>query len=544
MVDLSGIPKNPGCYLFKDSKGKVIYAGKGKSLDKRVRSYFVGEHDIKTNFLVSHIDSVDYVVTDSEVEALILENNLIKKYKPRYNIDLKDSKRYAYIERTAEEVPRLLIARKREGSGKFYGPFVSGMSRDYVLRALRNIFKLRTCVKLPKKHCMRYEIGLCTAPCEGLISRRDYLERVKAAEMVLKGKTKEIVEILTKRMKGFSIDEDFERALEIREQIKAIKELGEKQKMERDKKYDEDFINWIVDPSVDSHKHQAGQVARVYLILFNARKGILENKQFFEFDWTSNFLEEFLVQFYSDYDVPKEIVLPPLDTNDQTGRVGKIDKGMRDFLKERGGEVVVPKSGEKLKLLELVKKNIRLQVFGGNDRVRELGNKLGLNFSPRIIECFDVSHLSGTNTVASMVLFRDGIADKNSYRRFKIRSVVGNDDYASMREVISRRYRRFAGDGKLAIGYGVEQELPDLIVVDGGKGQLGVAVEVLNELGLKIAVIGIAKREEEVFFPGEAESIRLDKKGDALKLLQEIRDEAHRFAISYQRLLRSKKIRE
>jgi excinuclease ABC subunit C len=513
MMDLKNIPKNPGCYLFKDFNGKVIYVGKAKVLDKRVKSYFAKTHkETKTNVLVSHIADVDFVVTDSEVEALILENNLIKKYTPRYNIDLKDSKRYAFIERTDEEFPRLLVARKREGSGVFYGPFVSGMSRDFVLNALRKIFRIRTCKKLPKKVCMKYEIGLCLGPCEMKISRRYYLENVKNAEMVLKGKTKVVLEILTKRMKRFSVEKDFEKALVLREQIKAILELGERQKMERNKKFDEDFINWIIDGE------------RVYLILFNARKGILENKQFFEFDWTPNFLEEFLVQFYSDYDCPREVVLPV-----------KVDHGMEGFIKEKGGRVIVPRAGEKLKLLELVFKNIEIVVFGDLDKVRDLKEKLGLDKFPKVIESYDVSHLSGTDVVASMVQFRDGKADKNNYRRFKIRGGDVNDDYAAMREVVSRRYKKLKMEGL---------EMPDLIVVDGGKGQLGVAFEVLEKLGLSIPVIGLAKKEEEVFFYGKKDGVWLDKKGKALKLLQEIRDEAHRFAIEYQRLRRLKNLQE
>jgi excinuclease ABC subunit C len=404
---------------------------------------------------------------------------------------------------------------------------------------------------------MRFDIGLCSGPCEGKISKSEYLANVKNAEMVLKGKTKAVIDILDKKMKAFSRDKDFERALEIREQVRAIRDLGEKQKMERNKTYDEDFINWIVDSSdknlsEEEVKNQrfsknpffgetrlpskrsnmtgaakgntmSGKIGdKVYLILFNARKGILENKQFFEFEWTPNFLEEFLVQFYSDYDCPKEVVLPV-----------DVDSGLKDFFKKLDGEVVVPKVGEKLKLLELVLKNVEVAVFGDNQKIVDLRDKLNLAFLPRVIECFDVSHLSGTSTVASMVQFRDGKADKNNYRRFKIRTVEGNDDYASMREVMSRRYTKLKKDN-LA--------MPDLIVVDGGKGQLGVAVEVLKGLDLGLPVIGLAKREEEVFFPGERKSVRLDSKGKALRLLQEIRDEAHRFAISYQRLLRSKNI--
>ncbi len=536
MINLKEIPSNPGCYLFKDSKDKIIYVGKAKNLVKRVKSYFARTHDdVKTNVLVSHIKDIDFVVTDSEVEALILENNLIKKYKPRYNIDLKDSKRYAYVEVTGEDFPRLLIARskenKRKGS-KLFGPFVSGLGRDYVLRVLRNSFKIRTCRKLPKKVCMRFEIGLCSGPCEGKISKGNYLTDVKNCEMILKGKTKAIVEVLSKRMREFSMDKDFERALRIRDQIRAVKDLNDRQKMERGKKFDEDFVNWVVDsgdrgkmkPRTSRTRTDGEYGDKVYLILFNAKKGILENKQFFEFDWTSNFLEEFLVQFYSDYDCPKEVVLPI-----------KVDKGLKDFIKGKGGKVVVPKVGEKVKLLELVERNVRLQAFGGEDKVKELGEKLRLGFLPRVIECFDVSHLSGTDVVASMVQFRNGRADKNNYRKFRIRSGDKNDDYAAMKEVMTRRYSGLKRGG-LA--------MPDLIVVDGGKGQLGVAVEVLEELKLGVAVIGLAKREEEVFFPKSSRSVKLNHKSGALKLLVEIRDEAHRFAISYQRLLRNKKIRE
>jgi len=327
--------------------------------------------------------------------------------------------------------------------------------------------------------------------------------------------------------------------------------------MERGKKFDEDFVNWIEvgESSSDSASGENGKFShkpfdgetwlpserslmtgstkrrierdnrkRVYLILFNARKGILENKQFFEFGWTPNFLEEFLVQFYSDYECPKEVVLPEA-----------VDDGLKKFVKSKGGKVVVPKKGEKLKLLELVRKNVEISVFGNIDKVKDLGEKLHLDFVPKVIECFDVSHLGGTDVVASMVQFRDGKADKSNYRKFRIRGGDKNDDYAAMKEVMTRRY---SGLKKR------REKMPDLIVVDGGKGQLGVAVEVLESLKLGVAVIGIAKREEEVFFPGVGKSVRLDKKGKALKLLVEIRDEAHRFAIAYQRLLRKKKIRE
>ncbi len=516
MINLSKIPKNPGCYLFKDSSDKVIYVGKAKNLSRRVKSYFSKKHeDAKTNVLVSHIRSVDYVVTDSEVEALILENNLIKKNKPRYNIDLKDSKRYAFIEVTGEEFPRLLVARKRQGNGHFYGPFVSGMSRDYVLNALKKIFKIRTCNKFPKRKCMRYDIGLCSGPCIGEISKADYLESVRGVGLVLKGKGRALVEILAKRMKEFSVGQDFERALEVRNQIKAIKELSQKQKMERDKKWDEDIINWVVYQD------------KVYLMLFNSRKGIMENKQSFEFDCSDNFLEEFLIQYYSDYPIPREIILP-----------GKVGEDLEEFLErlaEHKVRISVPKKGEKKDLLDLVKKNIEINLFGDSEKVLELKEKLKLNENPSVIECFDISHLSGTSTVASMVQFRDGKADKNNYRRFKIRGVDGIDDFACMQEVVRRRYSKLKRENL---------EMPNLIVIDGGKGQLSSVIEILEELKLKIPTVSLAKREEEVFVPRRSNPIILDRRGKALKLLQEMRDEAHRFAIKYNRLLRVKKVRE
>jgi excinuclease ABC subunit C len=520
MVDLSGIPNDFGCYLFKNSDGVVIYVGKAKDLSKRVKSYFSKRHeDSKTRALVSHIVDVDFVVTDSEVEALILENNLIKKYKPKYNIDLKDSKRYAYIEVTREEFPRLLVARSRSAvdesgrkRGRLYGPFVSGMSRDYVLRMLQRVFMIRTCKKLPRKICMRYSIGLCSGPCEKKISKSDYLRDVKSAEMVLKGKTSELVKSLSFRMKEFSGRQDYERALEVRNQIKAVKEMGERQKMERQKSYDEDIINWKIWKDV------------VYLTLFNSRKGILENKQDFEFAYSDNFLEEFLVQFYSDNEVPREIVLP-----------GNVGGDLKEFLKGYGGKVVIPKRGEKKELLDLVMKNIEIALFGDSEKLEDLRDKLKLNDLPKVIECFDISHLSGTSTVASMVQFRSAKPSKENYRRYKIRSVEGIDDFACMQEVVRRRYTKLR-DEKLA--------MPDLILIDGGKGQLSSVMEILEELDLKIPVISIAKREEEIFVPGRVSPIVLDKRGKALKLLQALRDEAHRFAINYNRLLRRKKIRD
>ncbi len=516
MIDTSKLPKNPGCYLFKDSLGKILYVGKAKNLQKRVKSYFSKNHlDVKTNVLVSKVSSVDFFITDNEVEALILENNLIKKNRPRYNIDLKDSKRYAYIKITNEKIPRLLIARKKDGEGEFFGPFVSGTSRDYVLEALRRIFKIRTCKKLPKKECIRYSIGLCSAPCSERILEAEYLEDVNSVRMALQGKTKELIKKLEIKMKSASSKLDFERALEFKNQIKAVRSLGERQKMERQVEFDEDIINWIVEKN------------KVYLLLFNSRKGILENKQDFEFEYREDFIEEFLVQYYSDNEIPREIIFPE-----------KVDSSIHKFLKKlKGGKVNLssPLKGEKRKLLDLVKRNIELKLFGESERLNDLQEKLKLNDYPKVIECFDISHLSGTSTVGSMVQFRDGKSSRENYRRYRIRTVNQVDDFASIAEVVRRRYYKLKTENL---------PFPNLILIDGGKGQLSSALEELEKLGLKIPIISIAKREEEIFMPGRKNSLELDKRGRALKLLQEIRDEAHRFAISYNRLLRRKKIRE
>ena len=315
-------------------------------------------------------------------------------------------------------------------------------------------------------------------------------------------------------MREYSLDKNFEKALEIRNQIRAIKELNTKQHMERNKDYNEDLINWIV--------HDG----KVYLMIFNSRKGILENKLDFDFDYKENFLEEFLVQYYSENDVPKEIVLP-----------FEVDESLSRFLakKKKGAKIVVPKIGEKKELLDLIKRNIDIAVFGDDKKVEDLKKKLNLQNSPMVIECFDISHLSGTSTVASMVQFRNGKPYKNNYRRYKLRTIVGIDDFASMKEVVTRRYSKLKLNG---------EPMPDLIVVDGGKGQLSSVMEIMEKLNVKVPVISLAKREEEVFVPKKSKPIILSKKSDALKLLQMIRNEAHRFAINYNRLLRIKRIRE
>lgn len=516
MVELGRIPSEPGCYLFRDSKGKVIYVGKAKDLKKRVGSYSSRlPKDQKTRQLVELINSVDFISTQNEVEALILENNLIKKHSPKYNINLKDSRRYAYIEVTDESFPRVLLARQRTGDGSFFGPFVSARERDMVIETINNKFMLRTCRKFPKKPCLRFHIGHCTAPCAGKISEQEYAELVGRASEILKGRTAELAGLLEKEMKEKSARLEFETAQVLKSQLWSLKALQERQSMERQKKYDEDIVNYSV----------LGE--KTFLMLFNVHDGMLLNKQEFEFDSYDDAFEDFLVEYYSSNKVPKEIIVP-----EETG------EALTGYLEKKRGakvSVVVPKHGEKRRLLDLVKKNIELSFFAGKGRAEALQKALSLPMLPEVIECFDISHLGGTLSVGSMVQFRDGLPDKRNYRRFRLREAGQSDDFAAIAEVVRRRYERLTKEKK---------ELPSLIVIDGGLGQLNSALGELKKLCLDIPTIAIAKEFEEIYEPNSALPMRLDRKDSALHLLQALRDEAHRFAISYNRLLRKKKMKE
>lgn len=515
MIDVCTLPEGPGCYIYSDSRGNVIYVGKAKNIRKRVSSYFQkNNHDAKTASLVEKIASVDFIATDSEIEALILENTLIKRYQPKYNINLKDAKTYAYIRLTEEKFPRLLIARKKSGRGTFYGPFVSAHERDYILWFLKKTFMIRTCKKMPKNPCLRHHIDLCNAPCAGLITREEYNENIDKIRMILSGSTKELVKEMEVEMKRASEEQRYEKALELRDQIEAIKRLSERQNMQRQKRYDEDILNYRIEDE------------KVYLMLFNIYKGTLESKNEFVFDYNSDFLDEFLIQYYSEHDVPSEVIVPQ-----------DLADSMKSFLEEkRGGKkvrITVPKRGEKRELMELVLKNIEVSFFAGSKKSTELGKRLRLEETPSVIECFDISHLSGTSTAGSMVQFRNGIPDKDNYRRFKIKTVEGIDDFGAIAEVVRRRYTRLKRE---------DTELPNLVIIDGGRGQLNSAIREIKKLGLKIPVISIAKEYEEIYLPDSPTPLRLPRDDTALKFVREIRDEAHRFALKYNRQLRGKEM--
>ena len=514
MLDTKLLPNEPGCYLFKDKSGNVLYVGKAKNLKKRVKQY-TQKNDLeqKIRIMISQAKSVDFVVTDNEYEALVLENTLIKRHQPKYNIRLKDAKAHSYILMTNEEFPRIFIVRDKLQDGKYYGPFVSAAERDYLLQFLKKTFTLRSCKKIPKRACLRHHIKLCDAPCIGLISKKEYLKKIHNVKLILNGRNDKLLKKLNLEMKSLSEKNNFEKALITRNQITAIEHLSDRQKMEREKKYNEDIINYEIKDNI------------VYLMLFNIYKGTLSNKTEFVFDYTIDFFEEFIVQYYSDNLVPKELIVP-----------NRLSESVVKFLNNKKGskvKVIKPEKGEKRQLLALVLKNIDITFFSDIDKVEILKNKLVLQESPNVIECFDISHLSGSSTVGSMVQFRASKPDKNNYRRFKVRTVEGIDDTAAIAEIVRRRYYKL----KLE-----DSALPDLIIIDGGRGQLNYAMQELSKLDLKIPIISIAKQFEEIYIPGRMLPLRLQKKDKALRFIQEIRDEAHRFAIKYNRLLRKKEM--
>jgi excinuclease ABC subunit C len=513
---LTDIPHSPGCYLYKDDMGTLIYVGKAKDLRKRVSSYFQkSDRDPKTQKLVQVIATVEYIVTGTDEEAYLLENSLIKLHQPKYNIDLRDAKSYAYIELTKESFPRITIARKARGAGQFFGPFISGKERDYVLTVVKKTFKLRSCRKMPMNNrpCLRFHIGNCTGPCVGKVSTEEYARQCSQAEAVLKGKITELVTYLTEEMTRYSMEMEFEAAMQCRDVITAVTHLSERQYVSRRKDYDEDVIHFIATEEV------------VYLMVFHVYHGTLGGREEFIFENVGSFFEEFLLQYYSERAAPREVIVPVVVDESLAGYLGSV--AGRKVL------VTMPKQGEKAKLLELALKNIEMAHFGDEIRVEELRKALHLADLPRVIECFDISHLSGTDTVASMVQFRNGRPDKRNYRRFRIKTFEGIDDFASMAEVVRRRYLRLIKEGK---------ELPDLILVDGGKGQLSATKRVLDELGVNVPVISLAKGKEEVFVSNVPFSLPFGKKTRANMYLQEIRDEAHRFAVTYNRLLRKKRV--
>jgi len=512
------LPHKPGCYLYKDKKKQVIYVGKAKDLQKRIAQYFKIDLDYKTKLLVSKIADVEFITTNNEVEALLLEQSLIHQYNPKYNINLRGDIRYAYIKVTDEKFPRLITSRKITKDGRYYGPYTEGASRRIILNTLRDIFKLRNCSRLPKKICLQYHINKCTGPCENLITEDGYLVNLKNAERLLKGEVKAIIRDLKFRMKKVSVKQEYELAKIYRDQIKAIQLIAEKQKIDVPKKYDQDVLNWLIIKS------------KIYLQIFNIDKGVITSRHKFEFKNYLGVVEDFIKHYYSINFIPRELILPEkLDEQSLITRYLQKTKNTKFGFKLLPKiDLTIPQKGDKLKLLQLVKDNLQTNL-GLEPGLVELKDILHLDNVPKVIEFFDVSTLQGKYNVGAMIQMKNGHWNKSSYRKFKIKWKQTQDDTAMMYEIVSRRYYRLKKE---------KRTLPDLVVIDGGKPQLNSAQKALQELNLDINIVSLAKREEEIYLADKNMPLNLNNKLPGMKILIRGRNEVHRFVIKYHRQLR------
>ncbi len=532
---LAVLPDKPGVYLMHDIHGKVIYVGKAVVLKNRVRSYFrnLASHTPKVRAMVEKIAEIETIVTSSEVEALILECNLIKKYRPRYNIMLKDDKTYPFLKVTVnEDFPRIYVTRRQMRDGaKYYGPYADVGAMHDTVKLLRTMFPLRTCRKMnPDRPCLNYHIKRCLAPCAGFVSREEYGNMIKSVCMVLDGRTTELERDLKRRMQEAADNYAFEEAARLRDQLQAVTRLNEQQKAVTGGGGDMDIIGFAKD------------MTGICLQIFFVRKGkLIGRDNFFLQDGgeaEAEIMSAFVKQYYNEATfIPKEIVIPYLPEEEERKliEIWLADKA------ERKTELVLPQRGVKKELLALANDNAKklleerlrkgsLSLKDDLAAAEELQLALALPNPLERMDCFDISHTQGSETVASMVVFRNGTVSKKDYRKYKIVSAEGEpDDFKSMQEVVYRRYKDY-------------EDLPSLVVIDGGKGQLSSALEVIRGLGLHdLPVVGLAKREEEIFIPGQSESILLDRDSASLHLIQRIRDEAHRFAITFHRKLRGKR---
>ncbi len=535
---LSLLPDAPGVYIMLDKDGVVIYVGKARILKNRVRQYFhASAKPEKVLAMVENIADFSYIITQTEIDALALENNLIKKYKPKYNILLKDDKTYPYIKvHTKEEFPRVSITRKIKKDGKYFGPFMGGVRVGEILDIVGSVYNVRTCTTVigekPKKPCLAHHLGRCLAPCAHACTQEEYGERVKRVLSFLDGNYEEAEEILKEKMLRFAENEEFELAMEYREKLAMLSKLKLKRITALNRALNADIIalktNFIYS-SVNVLVTRGG-------IMQGGSNFALEDSSLTETDA----LTAFIAQFYSAHELPEEIIVQDFCEKELLEKY---------FLERFEKKVVITqaKLGVKKQLLDMAEKNAADYLSKSVDKIKHkndmtknacahLKDILGLKKYPKRMECYDISNISGVDKVGSMVVFIDGEADRNSYRRFKIKTVEGANDYASHQEMMRRRLAKL----------GTEEEerfpKPDLIVIDGGKGQLSAVKEVFDEYGITdIELIALAEREEEVFTLFQEESVRIDHRDYALKMLQRLRDEAHRFAITYFRSLHSKR---
>jgi len=557
---LKTLPAKPGCYLMKNAEGTIIYVGKAISLKNRVRSYFHADasHDNKTRRLVREIAHIEWIVVGSELEALILEMNLIKKHRPKYNIRLKDDKRYPYIKvHWNEPFPKVTVTRQmdeKDGS-RYFGPYTSAWAVYQTLDVLRKVFPYLTCDReitgLDKRACLYYDIKLCNAPCIGAVDQAQYRQMISDLMDFLSGYSDEIVVRLQNDMEKAAEELRFEKAAAVRDQLKAIQSIIERQKIV--------FASDYKDSDVLAMARNNGEAC---VQIFFIRNGKLIGREYFILEGTEDsadneVMSEFIKQFYTEAaSVPEQVMLP--QEIEETKIIGEWLRSKRGGRKM---EFFVPKEGQPQELVKMAAENatetlsaLRAQWEADTHKqetaLAELQSALNLSAPPNRIECYDVSHTQGVATVGSMVVFTQGVPDKKLYRKFNIdsTSIGAPDDFASMEEMLTRRFRRWQGGQHAESTPGAKKPdasfsfLPDLVIIDGGKGQLGRAVKVLEAYGLadQVPVVGLAKQEEEIFFPHRSNSLMLPRHSQGLYLVQRIRDEAHRFGITAHRARRSK----
>jgi excinuclease ABC subunit C len=526
---LQEMPDEPGVYLMRDERGDIIYIGKARSLRNRVRTYFTRSKDVKTRYLQARIHDIETIGTRSELEALLLENNLIKRWKPKYNINLKDGKTYPVIKLTREEYPRVYRTRRIVFDGsEYFGPYADVQQIDLYLDLIEQLFPLRTCkgpLRTRSRPCLNYYIGRCSGICGGRISREEYMERVEKVRRLLSGETEELARELEQKMREAAGEREYEKAGRYRDRLRAIETLSAEQQVVDFVVEDRDYVGlWVQEP-------------RAGVTVLQMRGGKLVGREVFQFEDYSAEEEEILSHFLSTYyggpsPQPGFVYLSTRVDTDLYSR----------FLREITGRelrVVCPEEGRDAQLVQLALEAARQRLEEGGVRqarsLAALQEALGLAAPPRRIEGFDIAHLAGEDTVASMVVFADGEPLRSDYRHFKIRTLQGRvDDFAAIREVVARRYTRVVNEGG---------PRPDLILIDGGKGQLGAARGILKGLGLnETPVAGLAKEREEIFLPDRAEPLVLEATSPALRLLQAVRDESHRFATGFHKRLRDKKV--
>lgn len=533
---------------MKDGSGNIIYIGKAKNLQKRVSSYFskqsaaISENiprqndNWKTSRLVGKIHDIDFILTDNEIEAFLLESNLIKRYRPVFNIELKDQQRYTYLKITDETFPRLLVARRnRKGDiygpkGKVYGPFVRGSSKFLTVGLLRKLFKIRICDKLPKKPCLEYFLKNCDAPCINNVTRDEYKKNVDTLHSILRGKSNidKFVNEMEAEMNRAAEIQDYEKAQQIRDTLRRLNNLSAKQKMEKylRRNLDEEYVGIIKEI----------ETAVAHVMTLRRTKGVITDRKKFDFELIGdNSLATFLSQYYSTVpEIPRFVYVNEMPVSREA-----LEASIERFTDHEVNIILVSDDfqlKEKKDLMDLVTRNLKLHVEKGHaPGIVELKNILHLPIIPSVIDCFDISNFGNTYAVGACTRFVDGKPYKDGYRKFKIRLTFNQNDFAMIQEIVTRRYSPIQTEN---YPRGRAQPLPDLIVIDGGKGQLHCAIDALHKAGLEVPCISLAKENEEIYSPDSTQPVLLSRNSAALKVIQYIRDEAHRFGLAYNRDLR------